>query len=263
MEQAFRRCEETLTRQLQRLVPRFRRTGSLTQILRQRGLAARFVSGYLIQLVADVKSLDGPSGASADFTDLHAWTEVYIPNAEAGFGLDQNLRAAGRRRGHIPLACTADPVSASPILGFTDECKSEFSFSMKVTRIHEDPRVTKPYSDEQWKQIVELLGHHVDAELESKRRPPDDAGLASRRLSRSGITPMIRNGTRPRWSPRKRVLRRRAAQSVCDDKFAAGALLPELRARQNGIRAENRCRLLGAGLLLAQGWRTRSGAIRN
>uniref|UniRef100_UPI0024539276 transglutaminase-like domain-containing protein n=1 Tax=Nocardia brasiliensis TaxID=37326 RepID=UPI0024539276 len=48
----------------------------LVSILREMGLAARFVSGYLVQLAQDMPSLDGPSGPRADLTDLHAWTEV-------------------------------------------------------------------------------------------------------------------------------------------------------------------------------------------
>ncbi|QOV91425.1 transglutaminase family protein [Humisphaera borealis] len=154
----------------------------MVQVLRNVGLAARFVSGYLIQLTPDVKSLDGPSGTAVDFTDLHAWTEVYLPGAGwIGFDATSGLLAG---EGHIPLACTADPVTAAAITGFfsTDDQEvteadpddhalhggggddGDFEFHMSVTRIHEDPRVTKPYTDEQW-AAIEALGHQVDADL--------------------------------------------------------------------------------------------------
>ncbi len=139
----------------------------LVQTLRYLGFAARFVSGYSIQLVADIKALDGPSGVAKDVTDLHAWAEVYLPGAGwIGFDATSGLLAG---EGHIPLACTADPGNAAPITGGFNwlddkEGKSAFDVHMSITRIHEDPRVTKPYTDEQWKTI-EALGHKIDADL--------------------------------------------------------------------------------------------------
>lgn len=134
----------------------------LVHILRHLGLASRFVSGYLIQLTADVKALDGPSGTDVDFTDLHAWTEVFIPGA-GWVGLDPTSGLfAGE--GHLPLAATPEPSGAAPITGATDPCEVTFGFDMSVTRVHEDPRVTKPYTESEWRSI-ESLGDQVDAKL--------------------------------------------------------------------------------------------------
>lgn len=134
----------------------------LVNLLRQCGLASRFVSGYLIQLKPDVKSLDGPSGTDMDFTDLHAWCEVYLPGA-GWVGLDptSGLMAG---EGHIPVACTPEPSSAAPIEGGVDQCEVEFKHAMEVTRIYESPRVTKPYTQDQWADICEL-GLKVDQVL--------------------------------------------------------------------------------------------------
>jgi uncharacterized protein (DUF2126 family)/transglutaminase-like putative cysteine protease len=160
LEEGIQTCEETLDRR----IGSCRDTAWLfVQILRHLGLAARFVSGYLIQLAADEPPLDGPEGTAEDTADLHAWTEVYLPGA-GWVGLDptSGMLAA---EGHIPLFCSAHPVSAAPIAGSIEQCESQLHFAIAVSRFEERSRVTKPYTDEQWQEI-DRLGQTVERALQ-------------------------------------------------------------------------------------------------
>jgi uncharacterized protein (DUF2126 family)/transglutaminase-like putative cysteine protease len=159
LEPGIQSCEETLERG----------SGScrdsgwlLVQIFRHLGLAARFVSGYLVQLRPDEKPIEGPAGTTHDFTDLHAWTEVYVPGA-GWIGLDPTSGLLAGE-GHIPLACTPDPASAAPITGSTEICEVHFEHANSVQRLSDPPRPSKPYSDEEWSQIT-TLAEQVDQEI--------------------------------------------------------------------------------------------------
>ena len=215
MEPGVQTCEQTL----QAGSGSCRDSGWLmVQILRHFGLAARFVSGYLIQLTADVKPLDGPPGPERDVTDLHAWTEAYIPGA-GWIGLDPTSGLLASE-GHIPLACTPSAASAAPVAGTVEPCESQFGFEVSVTRIHEDPRVTKPYSDGQW-QAIDRLGNEIDAQLKAH----------DVRLTQGGEPTFVAiddlNG--PEWntaalSPRKWERAEKLAWRL-KDRFAPGGLV--------------------------------------
>jgi uncharacterized protein (DUF2126 family)/transglutaminase-like putative cysteine protease len=160
LEPGVQSCEETL----ERASGSCRDSGYLlVQTLRHLGLAARFVSGYLIQVTPDEPPLEGPPGPAADFTDLHAWAEVFVPGA-GWIGLDPTSGLfAGE--GHIPLAATPDPASAAPVTGATDRCEVSFSYANEVRRISGSTSPVKPFSDAEWHEIASL-GDAVDAALE-------------------------------------------------------------------------------------------------
>ncbi len=152
-----------------RLLPRFRLAAGANAPRHYLGFAARFVSGYSIQLVADIKALDGPSGVAKDVTDLHAWAEVYLPGAQAGSASTPPPACwPVKATSHWPAPPT--PAMPPPITGGFNwlddkEGKSAFDVHMSITRIHEDPRVHQTlHHDEQWKTI-EALGHKIDADL--------------------------------------------------------------------------------------------------
>ena len=161
MEPGVQSCEQTLAKG----------SGScrdsawlLIQTLRHLGLAARFTSGYLIQLTPDGKSQDRPPGPEVD---LHAWAEVFLPGA-GWVGLDPTGGLfAGE--GHIPLAATSTISAAAPISGTVEECEPEFHYEMSVERIDEEPGVAKPYAQQQW-QAIEQHGKQVDQTLSNKGR---------------------------------------------------------------------------------------------
>ena len=215
LEPGVQTCEETLER----------RMGScrdtawlLVELLRHLGFASRFVSGYLVQLAADEIPLHGPAGPSKDFTDLHAWAEVYLPGA-GWVGLDPTSGLfAGE--GHIPLACTPQPRAAAPIVGSTEPCTVDFSFHNTVARIRESPRVSKPYTDRQWSHIVEL-GERIDTRL----------AAGDVRLTMGGEPTFVSldNPEAPEWNLEALGAEKRQKGETLiralQDRFASGALL--------------------------------------
>jgi uncharacterized protein (DUF2126 family)/transglutaminase-like putative cysteine protease len=215
MESGVQTCEETLGKA----------SGScrdsawlLVQALRHLGIAARFASGYLIQLRPDSKPLEGPEGPATDFTDLHAWAEAFVPGA-GWIGLDSTSGLLAGE-GHIPLSCSPSPEDAAPISGATSKAEVIFHHEMSVRRIEEAPRVTAPFAESEWERLL-ALGDQVDADMEA-------AGL---RLTQGGEPTFVSidDMDGPEWNTEALGARKAAlAQDLLwrlKGRFSPGALL--------------------------------------
>ena len=134
----------------------------LVDAFRAQGLAARFVSGYLIQLADEGNIPNEARGVEHDVLDLHAWAEVYVPGA-GWVGLD-GTSGLLTGEGHVPLAGTVDPAHAAPVDGTTNLTANAVHFDMAVQRLGHEPRPRRPYTDEAW-QALRALGRAVDDKL--------------------------------------------------------------------------------------------------
>jgi uncharacterized protein (DUF2126 family) len=134
----------------------------LIALLRRRGIAARFVSGYLIQVTDEGMLPDLPKGLDHDVVDLHAWAEAYIPGAGwVGLDATSGLFAS---EGHIPLATASTPALAAPLFGTADVLAEEVGFAMSVARLGHEPRPTAPYTEQVWADLL-AAGRIADREL--------------------------------------------------------------------------------------------------
>jgi uncharacterized protein (DUF2126 family) len=134
----------------------------LIAALRSRGLAARFASGYLVQLTDEGMLPDQPKGVSRDVVDLHAWAEVFLPGA-GWIGLDATSGLLCGE-GHIPLACSALPSLAAPIEGTSELRAEEVQFEVRIGRLGHEVRPTAPFTEEGW-AALQAAGAKTDAML--------------------------------------------------------------------------------------------------
>lgn len=191
----------------------------LVALMRARGIAARFVSGYLVQLTDEGMIPDQPRGVDRDVVDLHAWAEAYVPGAGwIGFDGTSGLLCG---EGHIPLAATATPAHASPLDGTSDVAAASVEFATTIARLGHEARPTAPYADDVWQALVRG-GERADAALAA-------AGLE------------VWIGGEPTFTAREHQAR---------EEWQGGALGPDKWQRGRQLADELRDRLAPGGMVL-------------
>lgn len=196
----------------------------LVDAFRARGLAARFVSGYLIQLTDEGNLPDEQKGVDRDVIDLHAWCEVYVPGA-GWLGLD-GTSGLFCNEGHIPLAATVEPALAAPIDGTAELAAIGFDFEMNISRLGHEFRPRVPYDDATWEAMKEA-GAAADRLLES-------SGLALTMGGEPTFTSR-KHAREPEWNgealgPTKRIAGRQLAVKLLAA-LGSGGLMVERQGK--------------------------------
>ena len=207
------------------------------------GLAARFASGYLIQLVADVSRSTARRAPTAISPTCTRGPRSICP-ARAG-SASIPPRACSPARATFRSPARRDPGNAAPVIGYTDVCEVEFDFAMQ-----RDPRSRRSARHQAVHATTQWAG-----DRRARRAGRRDLARHDVRLTQGGEPTFVSidDMDGPEWnytalSPKKRELAEKLLQRL---KRASPPAACCTTGRASGTRA-SRCRAGRSGVF----WRT-------